>query len=138
MAANDTGLPPLALPSGVPGDVFVDLLEPRNEQLDPRVVGEDRRRARKLTAEDAAEHGIEEQHGIGAQRAVRPAGLQEVDGRCRQATQLNLSRDLLDELVALLVGRLERKAHERAGRTGWAFTIASTSMSRMAPRQSSI
>jgi hypothetical protein len=61
-----------------------------------------------------------------------------MDRGCRQAAQLDLARDLLDELVALLVRWLEREAHEPPGWTFWAFTIASTSISGMALRQSSI
>jgi hypothetical protein len=122
----------------VPADVFVDLFEPRDQQLDPGIVGEDGRGTGELAAEDAAEHRIEEQHGVRAKRTVRPAGLQEVDCGRGQAAELDLACNLLNELVALLVGRLEREAHEPPGRTDWAFTIASTSMSRMGPRRSSI
>src|SRR5947207_13847274 len=103
----------------VPADVFVDLLEPGNQQLDAGVVGEDCRRTSELAAEDAAQHRIEEQHRVRAQWPVRPAGLQEVDRRCRQPTQLDLARDLLDELVALLIRWLEREAHEPPGWTFW-------------------
>ena len=65
----------------------------------------------ELAAEQAAQHRVEEQHRVRAERPVRPARLEEVDRRTGQATQLDLAGDLLDELVALLLGRLEGRRH---------------------------
>src|SRR2546422_9747920 len=98
-------------PLRVPGRLFVELLESHDQLLDPGVIGEDLGGAGELAAEQAAQDRIEEQHRVGAERAIRPARLEEVDGRTRQAAQLDLAGDLLDELVALLLGRLVREAH---------------------------
>ena len=65
----------------------------------------------EVAAEHAAQDRVEEEHRVGAERAVRPARLEEVDRRRRQAAQLDLARDLLDQLVALLLVGLEREAH---------------------------
>ena len=59
---------------------------------------------REVAAEHAAQHRVEEEHRVGAERPVRPARLEEVDRRAGQAAQLDLAGDLLDELVALLLG----------------------------------
>ena len=85
-----------------------DLLEAGDEQLDAGVVGQDLAGRRELAAEDPAQDRVEEEHRVGAERAVRPAGLEEMDGRAGQAAELDLARDLLDEFVALLLGRLVR------------------------------
>src|SRR5438093_12732599 len=95
----------------VPGGLLVELLEARDELLDPVVVREDLGGRRQLASEEPVEDRIEEQHGVRAERSVRPAGLQEVDRRRRQAAELDLAGDLFDELVALVVGGLERHAH---------------------------
>ena len=58
--------------------------------------------AGQIAAEDAAQDRIEEEHRLAAQRTVRPAGLEEHHRRAGQATQLDLARDALDELVARL------------------------------------
>ena len=94
--------------SGVPGDLVVRLLETGDEQLDAGVVGQDLAGGGEVAAEDATQDGIEEEHRVGAERPVRPAGLEEVDGRTGQAAQLDLAGDLLDELVALLLGGFVR------------------------------
>ena len=77
----------------------------RDQLLDPGVVGEDLGRAGELAAEQALQHRIEEQHRVRAERSVGPAGLEEMDRRPGQAAELDLAGDLLDELVALLLGR---------------------------------
>ena len=115
----------LSSTSGVPGDLFVDLLEPRDELLDPGVVGQDGRRARELSAEQVAQHGIEEEHRVRAQWPVGPAGLEEVDGRRREAAELDLAGDLLDQLVTLLVGGLERQAHRARPTASAVVAVAS-------------
>ena len=69
-----------------------------------------------LAAEQAPQDRVEEEHRVRAERAVRPARLEEVDGRAGQAAQLDLAGDPLDELVALLVGPLVREAHARTAR----------------------
>ena len=73
---------------------------------------------KKLTAEQLAQDGVEEQHGLGAERPVRAAGLQEVDGGARQAAEADLARDRLDEGLAAGVERLERQAHARPSSLG--------------------
>src|SRR3954452_8767566 len=93
--------------SGVPDDLVVGLLAPRDEQLDPGLVRQDLARRRKIAAEDAPQHGIEEEHGVRAERPVGPARFEEVDRGTCQATELDLPCDLVDELIALLLGRLE-------------------------------
>src|SRR4029079_10979607 len=45
--------------------------------------------------------------------------LEEVDRRTGQAAELDLAGDLLDELVALLLGRLVRRAHAAPPPMGW-------------------
>ena len=72
--------------------------------------------------------GIEEEHRVRAERPVRPAGLEEMDGRPGQAAQLDLAGDLLDELVALLLGRLVRRCSCRGLRrstrcVGWSAAL---------------
>jgi hypothetical protein len=47
-------------------------------------------------------NGVEEDHCSAAERSVRAAGLKEEDRRCRQATQLDLARGALYEVVSLL------------------------------------
>ena len=68
------------------------------------------------------EDRVEEQHRVRAERPVRPAGLQEVDRRRGQAAELDLAGDLLDELVALLVGPLAREAHAGISRRSTPMT----------------
>ena len=92
-------------------DLLVDLLEARDEQLDAGLVGEDLAGGRQVPPEQAAQGRVEEEHRVRAERPIRAARLEEVDGRRRQAAELDLAGDLLDELVALLLGRLERQAH---------------------------
>lgn len=106
--------PPRRRPLRVPGDFFVELFQPCDELLDSRVVGKDLRGAGEAAAEQAAEDRIEEQHRVGAERAVGSAGLQEVDGGARQAAELDLTGNLFDELVSLLLGRFVRKAQATA------------------------
>src|SRR5215218_9853199 len=64
----------------VPCRLFVDLLEPRDQQLDPGVVGQDGARAGDLAPEHVAQDRIEEQHRVGPEGPVRTARLEEVDG----------------------------------------------------------
>ena len=59
----------------------------------------------------AAQDRIEEQHRVRAERPVRPARLEEMDRRAGQAAELDLAGDLLDQLVALLLGRFVRAVH---------------------------
>ena len=102
--------------SGVPGDLFVELLEPRDQQLDAGVVGEDLARPTARSPPNTpAQHRVEEQHRVRAERPVRPARLEEVDRRTGQAAQLDLAGDLLDELVALLLGRARTRGSRRIG-----------------------
>src|SRR5262245_51505608 len=89
--------------SRVPGCLFVELLEPGDELLDAGLVGEDLAGRGGLAAEQPVERGIEEEHRVRAKRAIRPAGLEEVDRRPGQAAQLDLAGDLLHELLALLL-----------------------------------
>ena len=99
--------------SGVPGDLFVDLLEPRDQQLDSGLVGEDLGRRRVVAAEEAAEDRVKEEHRVGAERAVRSARLEEVDGGPGQATELDLAGDPFHQLVALVLRPLIGEAHAR-------------------------
>ena len=69
----------------------------------------------ELATEQAAQHGVEEQHRVGAERPVRPAGFEEMDGRAGQAAQLDLARDLLDQLVAPSSVSSIGGAHRTAG-----------------------
>ena len=75
---------------------------------------------------------VEEQHRVAAERPIRPAGVQEVDRRRGQAAELDLAGDLLDEIVALLVGPLAREAHagisRRSGPRTGTVGPATTSM----------
>ena len=112
--------------STVPDELVVELFEPRDEQLDPGVVGEDLGRRGEVATEHAAQDRVEEQHRVGPERAVRPAGLEEMDGGRRQSAQLDLPRDLFDEVVALFLGRLEREAHLTA--PAWPAMGASPAM----------
>ena len=70
----------------------------------------------ELAPEHAAQDRVEEEHRVRAERPIRATGLEEVHRRGGQAAQLDLAGDLLDELVALLLGRLVRQAHR--GTTG--------------------
>src|SRR5450759_4361966 len=88
--------------SGVPGDLFVRILEPLDELLDADVVGQDLRGGGHFAPEDAAQRGIKEDHGSAAERPVWAAGLQEQHGRGGEAAHLDLPGNLLDEIVALL------------------------------------
>src|SRR5207342_2542394 len=88
-----------------------DLLEPRDQQLDPRVVGQDQGRGGVLAAEQPAQDRIEEEHRVRAERSVGPARLQEMDRGSGQAAELDLAGDPLDELVPLLVAPLPGQAH---------------------------
>src|SRR3954451_12969848 len=110
-ATRHGGRPGQAPGSGVPDHLVVGLLEARDQELDAGVVREDLARRREVATEHAAQDGIEEQHRVRTEGPVRPAGLEEVDGRPGQAAELDLPGDLLDELVTLFLGRLER-AHE--------------------------
>ena len=60
--------PPRTRWSGVPGELFVELLEASDQQLDARVVGHDLAGGRQVPTEDATEHRVEEQHRVGAER----------------------------------------------------------------------
>src|SRR4029450_12436510 len=96
---------------GVEGDLFVELFEAGDQLLDAGGVGEGLGGGREAAAEQAVERRVEEQHRVRPQRPVWPAGLEEVDGRSGQAAELDLPGDLLDELIALLLGRLVGQAH---------------------------
>src|SRR5215210_1376509 len=98
-------------PLRVPGDLFVQLLKPGDELLDPRVVGEKLRCAREIATEQPLQHGVEEQHRVRAERPVRPARLEEVDRGPGQPAQLDLPGHLLDELLALLLRGLVGQRH---------------------------
>ena len=93
------------------GLVVVLLFKPRDEQLDPGVVGEDLRRGRQLPAEHAAQDRVEEQHRVCAEGPVRTARLEEMHGRSGHPEQLDLPGHLLDELVPLLLAGSERGVH---------------------------
>jgi len=67
--------------SGVPGDLLVDLLQARDEQLDARLVGEDLARRGEIAPEHAAQHRVEEEHRVRAEGPIGTAGLEEQDGR---------------------------------------------------------
>src|SRR5205814_8398894 len=90
---------------------FVDFLETRDQQLDPRVVGENLRGRFVITAEEPAQDRVEEEHRVRAEGPVRPACLQEMDRRARQSAELDLARHPLDQLVAGLLASLVREAH---------------------------
>src|SRR3954447_16449553 len=105
--------------SGVPGDLVVRLFEPGDEELDPGVIGEDLAGRGEVAAEQTAQDGVEEQHRVRAECPVRSARLEEMDGRTAQAAQLDLAAGLLDQLVALLVGRLVRSRHIAPPPIGW-------------------
>src|SRR5688572_22176485 len=109
--------------SGVPGELFVELLEARDQHLDARVVGHDLAGGRQVPTEDAAEHRVEEEHRVGAERAIRPAGLEEMHRRGCQPAQLDLARDRLDELVPLLLGGLHLEVHPAAPRDALARRV---------------
>src|SRR4051812_4829016 len=106
-APGDVGSTPL----GVPGHLFVDLLETSDEQLDPRVIREDERCRGIVAAEEAPQHGVEEEHRIRAEGPVRAARLEEMDRRAGETAELDFPGDALDELVALLVAPLVGQAH---------------------------
>src|SRR3954462_14212129 len=98
--------------SGVPGRLLGKLLESLDELLDAVVVGEDRRRAGDVAAEQPAEDRVEEQHGVGAEGVIGPGRVEELHRRCRQAAQLDFTGDLFDELVTLLVAHALHVRHD--------------------------
>ena len=51
-----------------------------------------------------------------------------------QAAQLDLARDLLDQLVAAVVGQLDRRAHRSAGAGGSGVTPRMVRHAGMSPR----
>ena len=57
--------------------------------------------------------GIEEEHRVRTERAVRAARLQEMHRRRREAAQLDLARDALDEVVSLVDFDLAGQVHAR-------------------------
>ena len=65
--------------------------------------------AREVAAEQPAQHRVEEQHRVGAQRPIRPARLEEVDGRDRSGRAAG-SRGR--------PARRARRAAPRSARTG--------------------
>ena len=88
--------------SGVPGRLFVRILEPLDELLDAEIVGQDLAGHGQLATEDASQRGVEKYHRAAAELAVWTARLEEEDGGYCQAAQLDLAGCLLDEIVALL------------------------------------
>src|SRR5687767_440005 len=99
--------------SGVPAGLLGEVLESLDQLLDPVLVGEEGGGARHLAAEQPVQHRIEEEHRVRAERPVWPRGLQEVDRGRGQSAELDLARDLLDHLVALLVTQGAGVAHGR-------------------------
>src|SRR5450755_1519619 len=110
--------PRRARTSGVEGIVLVPLLEPLDQLLDPDVVGQQLGGGAELTAKEAVEGRVEEEHRVAAERPVGAAGIQEVDRRRRQAAQVNLPGDAVDQLVALLFSSLRRE-HHRTASAAW-------------------
>ena len=88
--------------SGVPGRLFVRVLEPLDELLDPQIIREDFAGHGQLAAEDSTQCGIEEDHRPAAELAVGTTRLQEQDGGHSKAAQLDFAGSLLNEIVALL------------------------------------
>src|SRR4249919_1791364 len=99
--------------SGVPGDLFVQLFETCDELLDSVIVGHDLARGRQIAPEHATEHGIEEEHRVRTERAVRAARLQEMDRWRGEASQLDLARNALDQVVSLVGFDLAGQVHAR-------------------------
>src|SRR5262245_26501391 len=97
--------------SGVPAGLLGEVLETLDELLDAVLVGEQCARARELAAEEPVQDRVEEQHRVRPERPIRARGLEEVDGRAGQAAELDLARDLLHELVALLIAEAAGLSH---------------------------
>ena len=64
-----------------------------------------------IAAKQPAKDRVEEEHRVGAERPIRPAGLQEMDRRAGQAAELDLTGHALDQLIAGLVAPLIGEAH---------------------------
>src|SRR5690349_14554992 len=109
---REWGLSRARAPSRVPAVDLVQLLEAVDEGLDPGLGAHQLGRGRRLAAEDLAQHGVEEQHRRSAERPVRPARLQEMDGGTREPPQADLPGHGLHEGFPTLVERFERQAHE--------------------------
>ena len=77
--------------SGVPADLLVELLEPGDELLDPGRRRPGSRSPRQLAAEHAAQHRVEEQHRVGAERRGR-AGWPRGNARPRRSGRAAGSR----------------------------------------------
>jgi len=78
---------------------LVDLLESLDEALDAALVSENSLHGLRLTTKNGAQDGVEEEHRLAAEGAVRAASLKKHHGRSGDVVELNLARDVLNRVV---------------------------------------